>query len=148
MKTKDKKKEINDFLDTFNFCGEEFEIHIKILLAEILKCFECDKNSYKLLYNINFKNEENIFGIKQNEIDFLINNIDNNLFTKFINYLKNNILLMQFRGKKYEINIDKNIEIIFAELTKFTKIDILGEIGLNAINDENKIKQFIQYSKY
>ena len=147
LKTKDKKKEINDFLDTFNLSGEEFELHIKKLLIEILKCFELDKKSYKLLYNINFKSEENIFGIKQIEIDFLINNIDNNLFIKFINYLKNNILLMQFRGKKYEINIDKNIEIISAELTKIKKFDILGEIGLNAINDENKIKQFIQYSK-
>ena len=138
---------LNDFLEVFNFYGKEFETHIKILLTEILKCFECDSSSYKLLYNLNFKNEENILDIKQNEIDFLINNIDNNLFIKFINCLKNNILLMQFRGKKYEINKDKNIEIISAELKKYKKFDILGEIGLNAINDENKIKQFIQYSK-
>ena len=147
LKTRDKKKEKNDFSEVFNFYGKEFETHIKILLTEILKCFECDSSSYKLLYNLNFKNEENILDIKQNEIDFLINNIDNNLFIKFINYLKNNILLMQFRGKKYEINKDKNIEIISAELKKYKKFDILGEIGLNAINDENKIKQFIQYSK-
>ena len=72
LKTKDKKKEINDFLDTFNLSGEEFELHIKKLLIEILKRFELDKKSYKLLYNINFKSEENIFGIKQIEIDFLI----------------------------------------------------------------------------
>ena len=147
LKTRDKKKEKNDFSEVFNFYGKEFETHIKILLTEVLKCFECDSSSYKLLYNLNFKNEENILDIKQNEIDFLINNIDNNLFIKFINYLKNNILLMQFRGKKYEINKDKNIEIISAELKKYKKFDILGEIGLNAINDENKIKQFIQYSK-
>ena len=146
VKKKEKKNEINDFLDTFNFCGDEFEIHIKILLTEILKCFEYNNNSYKLFYNINFKNEENIFGITQNEIDFLINNIDNELFIKFIDYLKNNILLMQFRGNKYEINKDKNIEKIIAELIQFKKYDVLGEIGLNAINDENKIKQFNQYS--
>ena len=56
---------------------------------------------------------------------------------------------MQFRGKKYEIYKDenKNIEIILAEFIKYKKFDILGEIGLNAINDENKIKQFIKYSK-
>ena len=146
VKKKEKKNEINDFLDTFNFCGDEFEIHIKILLTEILKCFEYNNNSYKLFYNINFKNEENIFGITQNEIDFLINNIDNELFIKFIDYLKNNILLMQFRGNKYEINKDKNIEKIIAELIQFKKYDVLGEIGLNAINDENKIIQFNQYS--
>ena len=63
---------LNDFLEIFNFNGKEFETHIKILLTEILKCFECDSSSYKLLYNLNFKNEENILDIKQNEIDFLI----------------------------------------------------------------------------
>ena len=153
LKLKDNKKKLNEEINLSSFINSEdkFEIYIKILLTEIVKCFECDNSSYKLLYNINFTNEENIFDIKQKEIeiDFLINNIDNNHFIKIINCLKNNILLMQFRGKKYEINKDenKNIEIILDEFTKHKKFDILGEIGLNAINDENKIKQFIQYSK-
>ena len=34
---------LNDFLEIFNFYGKEFETHIKILLNEILKCFELDK---------------------------------------------------------------------------------------------------------
>ena len=103
LKLKDNKKKLNEEINLSSFINSEdkFEIYIKILLTEIVKCFECDNSSYKLLYNINFKNEENIFDIKQKEIeiDFLINNIDNNHFTKPINCLKNNILLMQFRGK-------------------------------------------------
>ena len=107
-KGKRKNYEIKDFFDTFNFIGKEYELHIQILLAQILKCFEEKINSFQFLCNVEFK-IENIFpDIKECEFDFLINNLDVDLFKKFIYYLKKNILILNFRGNCYDIKDHKN----------------------------------------
>ena len=146
-KTKTKNIEIKDFLDTFNFNGKEYEIHSQILLAQTLKCLEEKENSFKFLCNIEYKIENIYQDIPKMEFDFIISNLDVQLFNKFINYLGKNILLLNFRGTVYEINSGKDISNISFEIEKNKKYDILGEIGLNAIDDENKIDQFIKYSK-
>ena len=70
--------------------GKEYVIHSQILLAQILKCFEEKENGFKFLCNIEYK-IENIFpDIKNMEFDFIINNLDIQLFKKFINYLGKN----------------------------------------------------------
>ena len=57
LKLKDNKKKLNEEINLSSFIKSEdkFEIYIKILLTEIVKCFECDNSSYKLLYNLIFK---------------------------------------------------------------------------------------------
>ena len=149
-----KKSEINDFLDTFNLKGKEFEYHAQILLVQILKCLEKEENSFKFLRNVEIKfgktdndktHKENELTIKDIELDFIVNNINNILLSEFLKYLKKNILIFKFQGKIYEINQSKNFDDILTNLIKFQNFDILGEIGLNALNDENKIKQFKNY---
>lgn len=146
-RAKGKNHEIKDFFDTFNFNGKEFEIHVQILLAQILKCYEEKINSFQFLCNVEFK-IENIFpNLNDIEFDFLINNLDVELFKKFLNYLKKNILILNFRGNFYDINDNTNFNDINFDIENNKKFDILGEIGLNAINDDNKVEQFQKYSK-
>ena len=143
-----KKHEIKDFLDTFNFNGMEYEIHSQILLAQILKCYEEEEeNSFKFLRNIKYKLENIDPNTKTMEFDFIINNLDVKIFKKFINYLSKNILILNFRGNIYEIKNKTDFSDINFELEKDKKYDILGEIGLNAIDDQNKVDQFIKYSE-
>ena len=82
---------------------------------------------------------------KDIELDFTINNINSVLLCEFLEYLKNNILIFKFQGNTYEINQSKDFENNLSNLKKFKNFHILGEIGLDALNDENKIKQFKNY---
>ena len=139
-----KKLEINDFLDNFYLKEKEFKYHTQILLAQILKFLEKKDNSFKFLSNIEFK-FANTDKNKDIELDFTINNINSVLLCKFLEYLKNNIIIFKFQGNTYEINQSKDFENNLSNLKKFKNFDVLGEIGLNALNDENKIKQFKNY---
>ena len=145
---KEKIIEINDFFDTFNLKGKEFECHAQILLAQILKCLEKEENSFRFLCNIEFKFKNIIKDINDIELDFAVNDISSNHLYEFLKYLKKNILLFKFQKNIYEINNSKSFDFdeILSEIKEYKKFDILGEIGLNAINDANKIKQFINYS--
>ena len=94
--TEKNKKEIGNFLDTFNLYGKEYETHIQILLEEILRCFTGKEERYKFLCNIQY-NIENINiktknKFKNMELDFFISNLNNKLFKSLILYLKKNIL--------------------------------------------------------
>ena len=120
------------------------ELYIQNLLIQILKCFEIKENSFQFLCNID---ENKIKDINEIELDFLINNMDSELFEKSISYLSNNILLCHFKGSIYEIHGKKHISDIDFKLEKGQKFDVLGEIGLNALDDEKKIDQFIKYKK-
>ena len=122
-----------------------------------------NSHSFKFLRNIEFKfgntdkdkdksikekdsiiNEKKL-DIKDIELDFTINNINSVLLCEFLEYLKNNILIFKFQGNTYEINQSKDFENNLSNIKKFKNFDVLGEIGLNALNDENKIKQFKNY---
>ena len=139
-----KKLEINDFLDTFNLKEKEFKYHTQILLAQILKFLEKEDNSFKFLSNIEFK-FGNTDKNKDIELDFTINNINSIHLSEILEYLKKNILIFKFQGNIYEINQSKDFGNILSNLKKFKNFDILGEIGLDALNDKNKIKQFKNY---
>jgi len=139
-----KNKEINNFLDSFNFNGKIYELYIQSLLMQIFKCFEIKENSFQFLCNIN---EKKIKDLNEIELDFLVNNMDSELFEKSIFYLSKNILLWNFKGNYYEIDGKRPISDIQFKLEKNKKYDVLGEIGLNALEDENKIEQFIKYKK-
>lgn len=141
------KKGINDFLDTFKFKGKEYEVHIQILLMQILKCFQQNENSFKFLCNIENEPENTFINFDQIELDFAINDLDNALFKKIIYYLEKNILLLNFRGNIYEIKKGRRINHDIFEFEKEEKIDIIGEIGINAIFDKQKIEQFKMYEK-
>ena len=150
--TEKNKKEIGNFLDTFNLYGKEYETHIQILLAEILRCFAGKEERYKFLCNIQY-NVENINiktknKFKNMELDFFISNIDNKLFKSLILYLKKNILLLKFGNTLYEFNKKQKLDDILNYFDKEKNFDILGEIGINAVNDKNKIEQFINYSDF
>lgn len=141
-------KEFKNFLDVYNVKGTEFECHTQILLTQILKCFEKEENSFKILCNIEYKLGNIYTAFKDMEFDFIINNLDSILFKELIQYLEKNILIFKFKGNMYEIKNPKNFNTILSELTNVKKFDVLGEIGLNAINDDNKTKQFMNYSKF
>ena len=68
--------EINDFFDTFNLKGKEFECHAQILLAQILKCLEKEENSFKFLCNIEFEFKNIIKDINDIELTYLLNTIN------------------------------------------------------------------------
>ena len=139
--------EKNDFLDSFNFNGKEYEIHSQILLMQILKCFEKKDNSFKFLFNPRYKLGNISSDINDMELDFVINNLDNDLFKKFIHYLEKNILLLNFQGNIYEMKKENNINYSIFKFKKDKKIDILGEIGLGGLFDEQKIAQIKKYGK-
>ena len=141
-------KELKNFLDIYNVKGTEFECHTQILLTQILKCFEKEENSFKLLCNIVYKLGDINKRIKDMEFDFIINNIDSTLFFELIKYLEKNILIFKFNSNMYEIIGSNNFDKILSELKNVKKFDVLGEIGLNAINDDIKTKQFINYSTF
>ena len=150
--TEKNKKEIGNFLDTFNLYGKKYETHIQILLAEILRCFTGKEERYKFLCNIQY-NLENINiktknKFKNMELDFFISNLDNKLFKSLILYLKKNILLLKFGNIIYEFNKKQKLDDILNYFDKEKNFDILGEIGINAVNDKNKIEQFINYSDF
>ena len=145
---KQKQKELKDFVDIYNVKGTEFECHIQILLTQILKCFEKEENSFKLLCNIEYKLGNIYTGIKDMEFDFVINNMESMLLKDLLKYLEKNILILKYKGKLYQIKNSTNFDEILLEIKNVQKFDVLGEIGLNGINDENKTKQFINYSKF
>ena len=150
--TEKNKKEIGNFLDTFNLYGKKYETHIQILLAEILRCFTGKEERYKFLCNIQY-NIENINiktknKFKNMELDFFISNLDNKLFKSLILHLKKNILLLKFGNTIYEFNKKQKLDDILNYFDKEKNFDILGEIGINAVNDKNKIEQFINYSDF
>ena len=145
-KSKQTKNELNDFLDTFNFNGKEYEIHTQILLMQILKCFEQKENSFKFLCNIEYNADKIFNDNKIVEFDFIINNLDLDLFKNMILYLKNNILSLKIREHFYEISKESKIDESKLQFEKNKKIDILGEIGLNALFEKQKIEQFKRYT--
>ena len=145
---KNESKELINFVDIYNIEGIEYEYHIQILLMQILKFISKEENSFNILYNIECKFDNINPSIKDMEFDFIINNINSNLFKDLIQYLEKNILIFKFKGKIYEIKNSNNFSKILSELKNCKKLDILGEIGFDAINDDNKTKQFINYSKF
>ena len=145
QKEKKNKKDLKDFLDTFNFNGDEYELFVQNLLFQIFKCLEKKDNSFKFLCNQTYGKINKIFeNLKVLEFDFLIKNVDKELFKSVLFYLKNNILLLSINGKKYEIKGENNLEQIL--IFNSENLDILGEIGLNSFKDQHKIAQFNKYS--
>jgi len=139
------KKDLENFLDTFNFNGSEYELFVQNLLFQIFKCFEKKDNSFRFLCNQTFKKINEIFkDLNDLEFDFLIKNVDKELFKSVLSYLKNNILILNINGKKFEIKENNNLDQIL--IFNSENLDILGEIGLNSFRDEHKIAQFNKYS--
>ena len=58
-------------------------------------------------------------------------------------------IIFKFQKNIYEINNSKSFDFdnILLRIKESKKFDILGEIGLNAINDANKLKQYNNYSE-
>ena len=136
------KNELINFLDTFNFIGKEFEIHSQITLMQIFKWYEEKENNFKFLYN---KKCKNIFeNIGDMEFDFLMIDVDSELLKLVLNHLAKNFLLLNIKNNKYEINqkTTKLNQILSIFDNSKTKFDILGEIGLNVLNDDDKLGQF------
>jgi len=61
-----------------------------------------------------------------------------------LNHLAKNFLLLNIKNNKYEINqkTTKLNQILSIFDNSKTKFDILGEIGLNVLNDDDKLGQF------
>ena len=58
-------------------------------------------------------------------------------------------IIFKFQKNIYEINNSKSFDFdkILLRIKESKKFDILGEIGLNAINDANKLRQYNNYSE-
>lgn len=100
------------------------------------------ENNFKFLYN---KECKNIFeDIGDMEFDFLMIDVDSELLKLVLNHLAKNFLLLNIKNNKYEINqkTTKLNQILSIFDNSKTKFDILGEIGLNVLNDDDKLGQF------
>ncbi len=78
------------------------------------------------------------------EFDFLMIDVDSELLKLVLNHLAKNFLLLNIKNNKYEINqkTTKLNQILSIFDNSKTKFDILGEIGLNVLNDDDKLGQF------
>ena len=141
-----KKKELNDFEDTFNLNGEMYELFVKSNIFLTLKCLEeDDKNKFHFIYNISKQNFDK--SIKDFELDFVINNLDIKLFKSFLVYFSGNILFFKFRDFTFEINNSENTFLnIISNINNIGKINIIGELGLSAWKDKKKAEQFSKYN--
>ena len=148
-KVNHKKTELNIISkdENTNVKLTEFKCHALFLLVQLLKCFEREENSFEICH-IGYKLVNISKDIKDLEFDFIINNIDSTLFFELIKYLEKNILILKFKGNRYDIIISNNFDKILSDLKNVKKFDIMGEVGLDDINDENKTKKFINYSKF
>ncbi len=145
--TKKQKLKFMDLMDSKNFYGAEYEIHIQCLISQILKCYETKENSFNINFNIEYKfNKSDLNDV---EFDFIINNLEPKLFKSFIGYLKDNLIYFNINNTSYSIiqKKEKNIEDIINNLNLDRNIDILGEIGLCGWKDENKIEQLEKYTQ-
>ena len=146
---KKKKLIFNNILDSINFNGAEYEIHIQCLISQILKCYETKENSFNINFNVEYNfNKKNFDDV---EFDFIINDLEPYLFKSFLGYLKDNIIYFTIKNSpKFPYIITKkktcNIEDVINSINIKGKIDILGEIGLSGWKDDNKKNQFIKYS--
>jgi len=70
--------------------------------------------------------------------------VDSELLKLVLNHLAKNFLLLNIKNNKYEINqkTTKLNQILSIFDNSKTKFDILGEIGLNVLNDDDKLGQF------
>ena len=146
--TKEKKiLKFKDLMDSINFYGAEYEIHIQCLIAQILKCYETKEDSFSINFNIEYK--FNKADLNDVEFDFIINNLEPKLFKSFIKYLKDNLIFFNINNSSYSImeKKEKKIEDIINSINLDRNIDILGEIGLSCWKDENKIEQFVKYTQ-
>ena len=98
---KKKNLKFNDFIDSINFYGAEYEIHIQCLIAQILKCYETQEDSFSINFNIEYK--FNKTDLNDVEFDFIINNLEPNLFKSFIGYLKDNLIFFNINNSSYSI---------------------------------------------
>jgi len=134
-------------MDSINFYGAEYEIHIQCLIAQILKCYETQEDSFNINFNVEYK--FNKTDLNDVEFDFIINNLEPNLFKSFIGYLKDNLIFFTINNSSYSIieKKEKKIEDIIRSINIDRNIDIMGEIGLSGWKDENKIEQFAKYTQ-
>ena len=150
------KARIKYFDDCNGLIGSSFENSSKKYIFELLNCLSINKDFYFFSniepnsdkYNEIFSNNQ-IEGVAKIQLDFAIYNVKLFDFINLIIYLYNNIIdfsnlkLAPFSGK---INLDSLIKMN-NEITNHDdqRIDIIGEIGTNINNEDNKMVQFEKY---
>ena len=152
-----KEKKIIDFEDCNNFSGNSFKNSTIKYMFEIVNCFATTKDfdfysnlkpDCKLIDKI--FDIHNLPKIESIQIDFAIYNL---LLTDFLNviiYFYNNIFNFEdlnhelFKGKQ-KINLDDLKNMRDAPDSQYKRVDIVGEIGLNIFNEDNKVKQLSKY---
>ena len=153
----DKEKKILDFEDCNNFAGNSFENATIKYMFEVVNCFSATKD-FDFYSNLkpNCKLIDKIFDIhklpkiESIQIDFAIYNLSLADFLNVIIYFYNNIFNFKdlnhelFKGKE-NINLNDLKQMRDDPNSQYEKVDILGEIGLNVFNEDNKVKQLNKY---
>ena len=151
------EKQLSYFEDCNNLSGICFESATIKYMFELVNCISTAKD-YDFYTNIkpDIRLIDNIFisynlpKINDIQIDFAIYNI---LFEDFLNvliYLYNNIYNFDHMKKDIFKNIEKVDLTQLNELAKEInnknmRLDIIGEIGVNVFNENNKIPQLLKY---
>ena len=141
------KKELKNFEDSFNLNGSGFEFFAQSIIFQTLICLNSNlDNKFHFFCNIKQDMKKIIHDI---ELDFLITDLDKNVFKLFIKYFKYNFVFMNYNKNIFLINDSdsKSIDNIMESIDNIDMIDILGEIGLEAWKDNQKNSQFIKYCK-
>lgn len=151
------EKQLSYFEDCNNLSGISFESSTIKYIFELVNCISTAKD-YDFYTNIkpDIRLIDNIFvsynlpKINDIQIDFAIYNI---LFEDFLNvliYLYNNIYSFDHMNKEIFKNIEKvdltQLNELVKEINnKNLRLDIIGEIGVNVFNENNKTEQLLKY---
>ena len=151
-------KVIRYYEDNYELAGTNFEIDTVYYLFKILFSIS-PKNDFSILYNLtpDIDKINPIFGkyglfiIKKIQFDFMIVNLRISDLIKLIIDIYPGI----HPNSKISLNIKNNNFLSLEELNKLKnqkendeeRIDILGEIGVNIFNEEEKSQQLLKYAK-
>ena len=155
-KTKDSQdSQIKYFDDCNNLYGESFEKKIIKYIFELFNCFS-EERDFVFYSNIKKKCDKfdeiftklNLNKLNEIQFDFAIYNVKLIDFINVVIYLYNNII--DFSNLKIEpfkdgMNLSELINIKKNPIYKNHRIDIIGEIGGNIYNEQNKIDQLTKY---
>ena len=155
----EKKQLIKYYGDNSELVGKSFEKDTVNYIFEHLYRISTNKD-FSLIYDLSpemkkinsiYKDDPNFFFVDDIQFDFLILNLKISELLQFMIDIYPNI----HPNSKLSLNIKKNNFPSIEDLNSLIKkkeyyeerIDIIGEIGVNILNEEEKCRQILKYAK-
>ena len=145
------------FVNTNNLSGEQFEKAGIKYIFQLINCISF-KQDFHFYYNIVINSNNlnkvfdkyNLISIEKVQLDFIISDLKIVDLINMLIYLYPNIINLQNLKKnpfKKEMDFNSLVELRNEYLKSNKRIDVLGELGHNIFNEEEKIDQLIKYRK-